>query len=88
MALPPYARVEVRLRRGEARRAHDPPKVAVPIPFELSVLPEPDGDAAGYALEASIFSPQGPLFATAAEVPVEAGTTGVEVLVRRAPASR
>lgn len=86
MALPPDARVEVRLARGEqlVARTLITPRLAVPIPFALSLLPEPDGSAPGYALEASIVSQRGALFATAAPVLVEAGATDVELLVRRA----
>ncbi|MEX2205700.1 MAG: YbaY family lipoprotein [Myxococcota bacterium] len=90
IALPPDARVEVRLARGErlVARTLITPHVAVPIPFALSLLPEPDGGGSGYALEASIASGSGPLFATAAPLLVEAGATDVELLVRRAPEPR
>jgi len=90
VALPPDARVEVRLTRDErlVARTLITPKGAVPIPFALSVLPEPAADAGGYALEASIATPDGPLFATDAPVPVDAGATDVELLVRRAQAPR
>ena len=90
VALPPDARVEVRLTRGERLLARTliTPKAEVPIPFTLSVLPEPAADASGYALEASIAAPDGPRFATAAPVPVDAGATDVELLVRRAEAAR
>jgi putative lipoprotein len=89
MALPPDARVEVRIARGERLLARTliSPKAAVPIPFTLSVLPEPAPDASGYALEARIFAADGPLFATPAPLPCAANATGMELLVRRSPAS-
>jgi hypothetical protein len=90
VALPPDARVEVRLTRGErlVARTLITPRVPVPIPFALSVLPEPDGDARGYALEANIVSASGPLFASPAPIPVEASALDVELLVRRLPEQR
>lgn len=84
IALPPDARVEVRLRRGERLRARTllSPKGPVPISFALSVLAEPATEASGDALEASIVTADGPLFATNEPTPVAAGATGVELLVR------
>jgi uncharacterized lipoprotein YbaY len=89
IALPPDARVEVRITRGERLLARTliSPKGAVPIPFTLSVLPEAVPDASGYALEASIFAADGPLFATPAPVPCAADAAGVELLVRPSPAA-
>ncbi len=90
VALPPGARVEVRLRRGERLLARTlvTPRGSVPIPFALSLLPEPDENANGVTLEAAIVSSAGPLFASEASVPVKAGATGVELLVRRMPEPR
>jgi hypothetical protein len=89
-ALPPDARVEVRLVRGERLLARTliTPRATVPIPFTLSVLPAPADDAGDRALEASIVSGAGPLFASEAPVPVSAGATDVELLVRRAATRR
>ena len=90
IALPPGARIEVRLTRGESLVARTviTPRVAVPIPFSLSVLPDPAGGASGYALEASIASGDAALFATLAPVPVGAGAADVELLVRPKRAER
>lgn len=89
VALPPDARVEVRLMRGVRLIARTliTAGVDLPIPFALSYLPEPVSEGRNL-LEASILSADGPLFASAAPVPIEAGATGVELLVRRAHASR
>ena len=90
IALPPDARVEVRIRRGERllSRTLISPQGAVPIPFTLSVLPDSAPDTSGYALEASIIAADGPLFATNAPTPVAADATGVELLVRPSPSAR
>jgi uncharacterized lipoprotein YbaY len=90
IALPPDARVEVRIRRGERllSRTLISPQAPVPIPFTVSVLPEPAPDANGYALEASIVAADGPLFATAGPVPVAGNATDVELLVRPAALRR
>lgn len=90
IALPPDARVEVRIRRGERllSRTLISPRGPVPIPFVLSVLPEPASEASGYALEASIIAADGPLFATVTPVVVAADATGVELLVRPSPPAR
>jgi putative lipoprotein len=90
VALPPDARIEVRLARGERLLARTliTPRVAVPIPFALSVLPEPEAFASGYALEASIVSGDRPLFTTPAPIPVEIGAADVELLVRRLAEAR
>jgi len=90
IALPPDARVEVSLRRGErlVARTLITPRAEVPIPFVLSVLLESESDAGGYALTASIFTPAGPVFTSAAPVPAGVAETGVELIVRRAPESR
>jgi len=89
-ALPPDARVGVRMVRGErlVARALITPRGPVPISFVLSYLPEPENDGSGNALEASIVAADGPLFASPEPVPVEAGATGVELLVRPAPTRR
>ena len=91
IALPPDARVLLRITR-EGRllsRTLISPPGAVPIPFTLSVLPEPaSDDASGYALDASIVTADGPLFASPAPVPVAADATGVELLVRPSPLAR
>jgi putative lipoprotein len=90
IALPPDARVLVQITR-EGRllsRTLISPQGAVPIPFTLSVLPEPAPDASGYALEASIVTADGPLFASPAPVPIAADATAVELLVRRSPGAR
>ncbi len=90
IALPPDARVEVRIRRGERllSRTLISPRGPVPIPFALSLLPEPSDAARGYMLEASIVAADGPLFATLTPVPVAADATGVELLVRPSPSAR
>jgi uncharacterized lipoprotein YbaY len=88
MPLPPDARVEVRLRRGERLLARTliTPRGTVPIPFALSLLPEPDQGANGFTLEAGIASGAGPLFASETSLSVQIGATDVELLVRRTPA--
>ena len=90
MELPPDARIHVRLTRGESLVARTviTPRTAVPIPFALSVLPDPGGGASGYSLEASIASGERPLFATLSPVPVAAGAADVELLVRPKRAER
>jgi uncharacterized lipoprotein YbaY len=84
IALPPDARVEVRLGRGERllARARFAPRQAVPIPFELAYLPE--GDAAGLALEATISAGERAVFATPEPVGVPPGEGALEIVLRRA----
>ncbi|MGH7290051.1 MAG: YbaY family lipoprotein [Myxococcota bacterium] len=89
--LPPGARVDVELRRGETlvARALIVPRGPVPIAFELSYLPEREPSAEPHALEARIVANGAPLFATTAPVPLtlpsSAGEEPVEVVVRPVP---
>lgn len=89
IALPPDARVEVRLLRGEQLLARTllSPEGPVPIPFVVSFLPDPVAGGRE-ALEARIVATGGPLFETAEPLPVAAGASGVELIVRRAPGAR
>ncbi len=80
--LPPDARVEVWLSRGDARlaRALVSPRGPVPIAFSLSYLPQARPET--LALEARIAAPEGPLFATKAPLAVVDGSDDVQVVVR------
>ena len=88
-ALPPGARVDVELRRGErlVARSLITPKGPVPIPFELSYLPEPGPNAERYALRATVVANGAPLLATTEPVPLPLPATDepVEVVVRPVP---
>lgn len=66
VALPPDARVEVRLACGADLLARSliTPRTPVPIAFELSYLPLADASTCALALTANITTPAGPLFAT------------------------
>lgn len=89
IALPTDARVEVRLVRSEKLLAWTrvAPEGPVPIPFLISYLPE--AVAGGrIALEARIVAADGPLFETAEPLPVAAGASGVDLIVRPAPRAR
>ena len=90
IALPPEARVEVRMVRGErlVARTLVSPTGPVPIPFALSYLTEPAHDDGGDTLEARIVTADEPLFESPEPVRVEAAATGVELLVRRARTPR
>jgi len=84
VTLPPYARVEVRLMSGAELIARTliAPREPVPIPFAISYLPQPTADARELTLEATIVTPDGPLFSTMEPSAVAAGAEGVEVVVR------
>jgi uncharacterized lipoprotein YbaY len=83
IALPPDARVEVRLGRGERllARARFAPRQPVPIPFELAYLPE--GGAGELALEATIAAGERGLFATPQPLVVPADANALEIVLRR-----
>ncbi|MBM4337069.1 MAG: hypothetical protein FJ108_14375 [Deltaproteobacteria bacterium] len=89
IALPTDARVEVRLLRGERLLARTliSPEGPVPIPFLISYLPDAVADERA-ALEARIVATSGALFETAEPLPVGAGASGVDLIVRPAPGAR
>lgn len=80
--LPPDARVEVWLSRGDTRVARTlvTPRGPVPIAFALSYLPQVPPET--LALEARIATHERALFATAAPVDVVDGSEDVQVVVR------
>lgn len=82
-ALAPDARVEVRLVRGGKLLARTliSPRGPVPIAFTLSYLPGPSPQANEDALEATIFTPDGPIFGSLEPLPISAGAVDVELLV-------
>lgn len=83
VTLPPDARVEVRLTRGDALVARTlvTPRGPVPIAFALSFLPTPAGETGALALAASIFTPDAVLFATAAPVAPPPAGDPIEIIV-------
>ncbi len=89
IALPTDARVEVRLVRGEQVLARTliSPEGPVPIPFLISYLPDAVADER-VALEARIVARGGPLFEMAEPLPVAAGASGVDLIVRPASGAR
>ena len=85
-SLPPDARVDLQLRRGGdlIARSLIAPRGPVPIPFELSYLPEREALEESFTIEARIVASGAPLFATTAPLPLTlpANDEPIEVIVR------